>query len=78
MTCNVVLQRHPCDPRTKIMPTYTYIMWCCSGIPRSELALSSKISNTDLRAGDVRKAVEKSLNRLIIIVIKCPFIMLLF
>ena len=53
-------------------------MWCCSGIPRSELALSSKISNTDLRAGDVRKAVEKSLNRRVIISTKCPIIILLF
>jgi hypothetical protein len=60
-----------------IMPTYIYVTWCCSGIPRSELVLSSKISNTDLRAGDVRKAVEKSLNRLIIIVVKCPIIILL-
>jgi len=38
--------------------------WKSSGISRSELSLSSKLSNVDLRAGNTRKAVEASLKAL--------------
>lgn len=38
--------------------------WKASGLARDELKLSSKLCNTDLRSGNVRKAVESSLKKL--------------
>lgn len=38
--------------------------WKTSGLKREEIVLSSKLSNVDLRSGNVRKAVETSLKNL--------------